>query len=523
MAKGIRMQNPGLFNFMKPTLAGTYARTSAFILILIAMLSATSCSDDSSDKKSATSSLPLMSLLGTDGAGAPESPEVPERPDMIGSPGGSITVSFKVPSMKNAKVYGFVFDDRGAFRGEIGYNEARNLVNGRKTLMVQHARSGYSGITTGGDTLFPDGIYTIHGKFDLHSDGFDGDQGDRGFRVTFAVDGDTTIAIGDDDVIQPCYELLTSANRPDLKFATVYAYMYFPGGDPLRYFAYRYDGGTTYVKLNQNGSDIGNTMSEDLNAGVYDVLIIADMDDSINDPLAPALTNGDRYIVVQGMVIDGVDPIDISDYVFKTYIAEILPAPRVHLEAALNAVTLTITNMAGAASYNVYGRSPEGYALLGTVVRDESGGYTYYNDYGPDDEFDAYGLPANTTLSYRVAAVKSNGAEGDLSQWLPVRTGAAQKPEIYGNKVVSSNRLDLLVGIPRYCREIEIIALSNSCSGPQLMKYSFPVGVDQRGRESYFSLTDFPLSEGMTYAFTVRGRDLHDDWSEPSTCYLFPY
>ncbi|HOT46410.1 MAG TPA: hypothetical protein PLM53_16780 [Spirochaetota bacterium] len=508
---------------MKPSPAGSYARKSAFILILIAMLSATACFDDSSEKKSASSALPLMSMLGADGAGAPESPEVPDRPDMIGSGGGTITVSFNVPSMKNARVYGFVFDDRGAFRGEIGYGETRNLVNGRKTLVVHHARSSYSSITTGEDTIFPDGIYTIHGKFDLRSDGFDSDQGDRGFRVNFAVNGDTAITIADDDVIHPCSELLASSNRPDLKFATVYAYMYFPGGDPLRYFAYRYDGAATYVKLNQNGSDIGNTMSEDLNAGVYDVLIIADMDDSINDPMSPALTNGDKYIVVKGMVIDGVDPIDISDYVFKTYIAAILPAPRVHLQAALNAVTLTITNMAGAASYNVYGRSAEGFALLGTIVRDESGDYTYYNDYGPDDEFDAYGLPANTTLSYRVAAVKSNGAEGELSQWLSVTTGAVQKPEIYGNKVISTSRLDLLVGIPRYCREIEIIALSNSCSGPQLLKYNFPIGEDQRGRESYFSLADFPLSQGMTYAFTVRGRDLHDDWSEPSSCYLFPY
>ncbi|HNW28254.1 MAG TPA: hypothetical protein PKN50_07260 [Spirochaetota bacterium] len=514
------MQHSGFFRFIKLSSARSEARISVFTLILIAILSATSCFDDSSDKKSATSAPLLMSILG---AGAPESPEVPDRPDIIDSPGGSITVSFNVPSMKNARVYGFVFDDRGAFRGEVGYNETKNLVNGRKTLVVHHARSSYSSITTGGDTIFPDGIYTIHGKFDLRSDGFDSDQGDRGFRVTFAVNGDTTIAIGDDDVIHPCYELLTSSNRPDLKFATVYAYMYFPGGDPLRYFAYRYDGAATYVKLNQNGSDIGNTMSEDLNAGVYDVLIIADMDDSINDPLAPALTNGDRYIVVKGMVIDGADPIDISDYVFKTYIADILPAPRVHLQAALNAVTLTITNMAGAASYNVYGRSAEGYSLLGTIVRDESGDYTYYNDFGPDNEFDAYGLPANTTLSYRVAAVKSNGAEGEPSQWLSVKTGGVQKPEIYGNKVISSTRLDLLVGVPRYCREIEIIALSSSCSGPQLMKYTFPIGEDQRDRESYFPLADFPLSEGITYAFTVRGKDLHDDWSEPSSCYLFPY
>ena len=516
------MNTSGLFRGMQPIPKHTHG-AMAVLAVLAAMLFASSCFDDTSDKKSGTNALNTGSLLQAITAEAPESPEIPAQSDTIDKAGGTMTIRFNVPSMKNAKVYGFIFDSRGSFRGEIGYNESRRLSGGYAALTAHHARSNYSGITTDTADIFADGTYTIHGKFDINGDGFDSDQGDKGFRVNFAVNGDTSITIEDSDLIKPCAELITSSNRADLKFATVYAYMYFPGGDPLHVFAYRYDGGSSYVKLNHYGSDIGNTMSEDLNSGVYDVLIIADMDDSIAEPLEPSLSNGDRYIVIKNMVIDGIDPIDISEYVFKTYIADILPAPQFHLEAALNAITVKIRNMAGAATYNVYGRSPEGYSLIGTIARDGSGDYTYFSDFGPDEEYDSSGLPANTLFYYRVAAVKSNGAEGEPSQWAVVKTGAVKKPEILGNRMNSTSQLDLLVDVPRYCREIEIIALSNTCSGPQIMKYNFPVSDDQRGRESYVTLTDFPLSQGTTYAFTVRCRDLHDDWSEPSSCYLFPY
>ncbi len=517
------MQKTGFFHCTKHRLAFSHSVKSVIFFIFIAAMSTSSCFDDSSDNKSGKDILSLGAIQNTTDTEAPEGPDIPASPDIIDNAGGTITVSFNVPSMKNAKVYGFIFDARGAFKGEIGYNKTKKLNNGKTRLFAHHARSNYSGISTDGNDNFPDGTYTIHGKFDLHSDGFDSDQGDKGFRVNFTVNGNTTITIEDTDIINPCYETITSTNRPDLKFATVYAYMYFPGGDPLKHYAYRYDGGTTYVKLNHHGNDLGNTMSEDLNSGVYDILIIADMDDSIDDPFEPALSNGDKFIIVKNMIIDGIDPIDISDYVFKTYISDLLPAPRVHLQAALNAITITITNIAGAASYNVYGRSTDRYELIGTIIRDDSGDYTYFTDFGPNDDYATYGLPANTSLHYRVAAVKGNGIEGELSKWVAVKSGAVQKPEIYGNKVISSTQLDLLIDIPRYCQEIEIIALSNSCSGPLILKYNFPVSEDQRDKGMHFSLNDFPLAEGMTYAFTVRGRDLHDDWSEPSSCYLFPY
>ncbi len=517
------MYKSGYINFIKTVPASLFKAWFMITAIFFAVLSASSCFDDSTGMKSLNDVMSPGTVLNSENALMPDGPEIPVRPDVPEDTSGTISISFNVPSMKNAKVSGFLFDSRGAFKGEIGYKAVKHLANGKATLVIHHASSNYSSIFTSGNDLFPQGIYTIHGKFDIHSDGFDSAQGDKGFRVDFAVSGNTSIAIEDADVINPCMEIISSRNRPDLKFATVYAYLSFPGGDPLHYYAYRYDGGVTYVKLNNQGNDLGNTMSEELNAGVYDVLIIADMDDSINDPFEPALSNGDKFIMVKNMVIDGIDPIDISDYVFNTYITDLLPAPRVHLQTALNAISITITNIPGAATYNVYGRSADGYSLIGTVARDNSGELTFFTDFGPNNDYDIFGLPANTSLYYRISAVKGNGVEGEPGKWAVITSGGVQTPEIYGNKVTDSTRVDLLIRIPQYCKEIEIFAMSNSCTGPHIIKYNFPVTEDQRDKALHFSLTDFPLSEGTTYAFTVRGKDLHGNWSEQSSCYLLPY
>ncbi len=520
------MHATGLIQHQKlkiPAGPGSHCRKIMAGIAFIAVISAGSCYDDSSNKKSITDILSLDSIISADDTDILNGLEAPDQSIIPDDTGGTITFSFNVPSMRNARVYGLIFDAKGVFRGEIGYNDSRNLKNGISTLIAHRASGNYSRISTDTNELFPDGIYTIHGKFDVSSNGFDKDQGDKGFRVNFAVNGDTTLTIEDADLLDPCFELITSTGRQDLKFATVYAYMYFPGGDPLRNYAYRFDGGSSFVKLNHLGNDLGNTMTEDLNTGVYDVLIIADMDDSIDDPDRPFLSNGDKYAVVKKMLIDGTDPIDISGYGFTTYIADILPAPKVYLQLSLNAITITVTNMAGAESYNVYGRSADGYSLIGTIANNDGDEHSYFNDFGPDNEYDTSGLPANTDFYYRVAAVKSNGLEGEPGQWVVMKSGDVQKPEIYGQTAVSSTRLDLHVAIPRYCREIEITAMSAACNGPQIEKFSFSVSHEQREKGIHVSLTDFPMEQDMTYAFTVRGKDMHGDWSEPSSCYLFAY
>ncbi|MBP7734329.1 MAG: hypothetical protein KA369_00015 [Spirochaetes bacterium] len=516
------MATTGFFNNLRRTFSPSRSPKgmAMAVALAIAVLSAGSCYDDASDTKSLENVPALESILNSEATDVPESLESSEMLTVPDSAGGTITVSFNVPSMKNARVHGFIFDSRGAFRGEIGYNEIRRLNRGRITLAARRATSGYGDISTEAADMFPDGTYTIHGRFDIHSDGFDSAQGDKGFRVGFAVNGNTVITIAERDIISPCFELITSSNRADLKFATVYAYMYFPGGDPLNYYVYRFDGGTSYVKLNHYGNDLGNTMSEDLNAGAYDVLIIADMDDSIDDPSEPSLTNGDKYAVVKNMTIDGKSPIDITGYSFKTFISDVLPAPRVSLQSALNAVTITIRNMTGAVSFNVYGRSIEGYSLIGTIAVDESGDCTVYNDFGPNNEYDIYGLPADTRLYYRIAAVKSSGAEGRPSQWASVQSGGVEKPYIYGDRTVGETRLDLAVSLPRYCQEIEITARSGSCGGSIIGTYTFTVSDHQRDRGIYFSLTDFPLNPDAAYAFTVRGRNMYGRWSDSSACYL---
>lgn len=495
-------------------------RMAMAVSVAIAVISAGSCYDDTSNTKSLKDMPAIESILNSEAVDVPESLESSEMLAVPDSAGGTVAVSFNVPSMKNARVHGFIFNSRGAFRGEIGYNEIRHLNRGRAVLVARRAVSGYGDITTEASELFPDGTYTIHGRYDIHSDGFNGARGDRGFRVSFAVNGNTAIAIGEADTIDPCFELIRSSNRADLKFASVYAYMYFPGGDPLNLFVYRFDGGTSYVKLNHYGNDLGNTMSEELNAGVYDVLVIADMDDSIDDPSEPTLTNGDKYAVVKNMTIDGTRPIDITGFSFKTFISDMLPAPRVSLQSALNAVTITIRNMAGAASFNIYGRSTEGYSLIGTIAVDESGDCTVYNDFGPDNRYDIYGLPADTRLYYQIAAVKSNGAEGRPSHWTSVQSGGVEKPYLYGDRTVGETQLDLAVSLPRYCQEIEITARSESCGGSIIGTYTFPVDEHQRDRGIYFSLTDFPLNPDSAYAFTVRGRNMYGRWSDPSACYL---
>lgn len=496
---------------------------SMAIVLFIAIISATSCYDDSSATKSLSEIMSFESLMSADSAAAPEGPDMPPQPDQPDAANGAITVHFNVPSMKNARVHGFIYDSCGTFRGEIGYFTNKKLLHGKGSLEASRAATTNGGIRSYDSHLFADGNYTIHGKFDLKGDGFRTSHGDKGFRVHFAVNGATAVTIEESDIIDSCSEAVTSTNRTDLKFATVYAYMYFPGGNPLKSFAHRFDGGVSYVKLNHYGSDLGNTMCEDLVSGVYDVLILADMDDSIDDPSRPNLTNGDKFVVVKNVVIDGIDPIDISDYVFTTYISDRLPAPRVDVQTALNAVPFTIKNVVGAASYNVYGRSMAGYILIANVAANTSEEFTYYTDYGPNDDYYSFGLPADTRLHYRIAAVKSNGAEGELTDWLVVKSGSVEIPDIYGEKTGSTPQLDLLVSIPAYCQEIEITAHSRSCIDSTIGIYRFTVSEEQRGKGSRVSLTDFSLSPDMTYAFTVRGMNMYGDWSEPSACYLFVY
>jgi hypothetical protein len=525
------MRRPPFFQYIRSWItspSGSANRKGLIILLSIIVISAGSCYNDSPEDKSQYALSFLGSKLNSEDPGNLENleePEIPESADIPGRPvrsDGAITIDFNVPSMHNAEIYGFIFDASGAFMGEIGYNETKNLHNGKKTVTAHHAASTYSSITTYAADIFSGGVYTIHGKLDLHSDGFDAAQGDKGFRVSFTVNGNTTVKITEKNITTPCFEVITSTDRPDLKFATIYAYIYFPGGDPLRYYAYRFDGGASYVKLNGNGNDLGNIMGHDLNSGVYDVLIIADMDDSINDPDEPALSNGDKFIVVKRMAINGIDPIDISDYIFTTFFSELLPAPELQLEINLNAMGITFKNIPGAASYKVYGRSDTGYSLIGTIVDDKSGS-TYYYDFGPNNEYEKYGLPSSSNFYYRVSAVNRKGVEGQSGRWSAIKSGGVQIPAIFGDRTISPAQLDLLVSIPEYCSEIEITAMSASCGGPPIGTYKFTIPGDQRGREHYFSLNDFSMTDGTAYAFSVRGMDLYGDWSDPSACYLFVY
>lgn len=388
-------------------------------------------------------------------------------------------------------------------------------------MTTYHAAGDYLSIVTDTSDIFPAGNYTIHGKFDLNSDGFDRTQGDKGFRVDFMVNGNTTVYIEEQDIIDPCFETIISNNRPDLKNVTVYAYMYFPGGDPLKNYAYRFDGGASYVELNYLGNVIGSTMSQDLNKGVYDVLILADMDNSIVNPHAPVMSNGDKYIVVKNIAINGINPIDISGYAFTTYIADVLPAPQISLMVCLNAMQISIKKVIGAGSYRLYGRTTYGYSLIATIIGDSSD-YTYYNDFGPNNGFNTYGLPANTYFSYKVAAVKDNGDEGELSPWATEKSDGVQIPSIYADRMTGST-LELLVAIPRYCQEIEITARNNTCGGSLIGKYNFSISEDQRNKGNYFSLTSLTMITGVTYSFTVRGKDMYGVWSDLSSCYLFTY
>ncbi len=515
--------------------AGPSRLKPAALLLCILLVSASSCFDDTSD----TPSLAALSFVGsavdaenTEPTEFSESAEIEDHPDITitgdtvesaPDPRGAITIDFNVPSMHNAKIYGFVFDSRGAFRGEIGYGTVTHLENGKHRSAVRHATSDYLNIYTGAAERFPGGTYTVHGKFDLNADGFDSAQGDKGFRADFTVNGDTTVPVRERDLVDPCAGTITSANRTDLRYATIYVYMYFPGGDPLRYYAYRYDGGTSFVKLNHYGNDLGNNMSRDLNSGVYDVLIIADMDDSIGDPEEPVLSNGDKFIVIKGMIIDGTGPIDISDYVFKTYITDILPAPEVRLEVHGNAIGIAITNIAGASSYNVYGRSVDGNALIAAIAGSSGDTVTSFTDYGPDNEYEAYGLPAAMNFYYRVAAVDGRGREGEAGPWAVVSSREVEAPVIFGDRTQGQGQVELAVSVPPYCREIEITARSGSCRGALIGTYSFPVSQEQRDRGIHFPLTELSLAEGTIYGFTVRGMDLYGEWSAPSPCYPYAY
>jgi len=526
---------------------GSLKSKSLALALCLSVMTASSCYDDTAG----TQSLAALSFIGSAvdsealeyGAyleegeigesveSAPDGEEIQAAPDETPIPGaapapdqgGVITVDFNVPSMRNAKVYGFLYDSRGSFRGEFGYGGATRLVSGRNRSEVMHATSDYLYIHTGAVDRFAPGNYTVHGKFDLDADGFDGTRGDRGFRVDFAVKGDTIVKVREDDLVDPCHETIAASNRVDLKYATIYVYMYFPGGDPLKYYACRYDGGTSYVKLNHYGNDLGNNMTRDLNSGVYDVLIIADMDDSIEDPEEPALSNGDRFILIRGMIIDGTAPIDISDYVFATYIADILPAPEVRLEVHANAIDISFRNVPGAVSYNIYGRAPDGYSLIGTAAGGDGDALFYFTDFGPDDRYYAGGLPSAMDFYYSVSAVDGRGNEGEASPWVIASTGGVEAPVIYGDRVEGREHLELAVSVPPYCREIEITAQAGSCGGEIIGTYSFPVGPERRDRGSHFPLSELSPVKGMVYGFTVRGRDLYGSWSEPGECYLYAY
>ena len=212
---------------------------------------------------------------------------------------GKLKVDFNVPSMKSARTYGFVFEEATAkLVAEIGFTNDFILDKGKGSRYANGAKAHSSDILTPTDShiILPNGNYILRGRFDLENNGWARNDGDKGFDVRFALDGDMVLSIQAEHVRSSTYVKLKINRAVNIASSRVYCIFYLPGGKPLESKIYRYDGIISYLDIHYTGtSRRDSTVSQDMLMGTYDVFCIADKNRNIADRNNPQAENNIDY------------------------------------------------------------------------------------------------------------------------------------------------------------------------------------------------------------------------------------